>query len=490
MNCLDKLKDGLTLEKVFSNVRETPYKFLYIVSADKKDALLHYSENQIKLVSEWYNVIDDFENIIFTKVHRNNQFNYLKASGELVSPLWSDEIEKYGCGIWPLEFNGRYNFIDKNGNIFLEQFYNDIWLDREVGNRYILRLEHKILNSYYGANSQPSYSYYCMEMNGKVSAINYQGPILANNLEDLYTSDEKLTERLSIKRTLLYTSVKLSDKSIIENCSAIIKYPSLPINEELSMQEGRCGILFSVKKSDDQSKNKLSLEFRFVTVLTKEGNQILCLSTESFLPGIYEDVQVLPQAYIKVKKDGHYNLIDRFGDILSPEAWYDDINLLDNGYSIVSSTGKYNILKPNGKLVSDEWFDKVDWICALSIIIVSKDGLYNGLDSNMLFICPEWKESIELVTSSVSQPTDESKIVTWKTWNTVSQFSDIWVKLNDSVLEGWVIAKEDNSMDICFINALGNLQDLKVTREMYTNPRSVIKGQFTVYFNKFDVIKE
>lgn len=206
MNCLDKLKDGLTLEKVFSNVRETPYKFLYIVSADKKDALLHYSENQIKLVSEWYNVIDDFENIIFTKVHRNNQFNYLKASGELVSPLWSDEIEKYGCGIWPLEFNGRYNFIDKNGNIFLEQFYNDIWLDREVGNRYILRLEHKILNSYYGANSQPSYSYYCMEMNGKVSAINYQGPILANNLEDLYTSEEKLTERLSIKRTLLYTS--------------------------------------------------------------------------------------------------------------------------------------------------------------------------------------------------------------------------------------------------------------------------------------------
>ena len=164
--------------------------------------------------------------------------------------------------------------------------------------------------------------------------------------------------------------------------------------------------------------------------------------------------------------------------------------MLDNGYSIGSSTGKYNILKPNGKLVSDEWFDKVDWICALSIIIVSKDGLYNGLDSNMLFICPEWKESIELVTSSVSQPTDESKIVTWKTWNTVSQFSDIWVKLNDSVLEGWVIAKEDNSMDICFINALGNLQDLKVTREMYTNPRSVIKGQFTVYFNKFDVIKE
>lgn len=80
MEYIDKLNSGEPISIVFTAYRNTPYRHLYIVSARKKEALLHYSDENKVFLSEWYDHIDDFDNFIYTKVYLGDNYNSSFAS--------------------------------------------------------------------------------------------------------------------------------------------------------------------------------------------------------------------------------------------------------------------------------------------------------------------------------------------------------------------------------------------------------------------------
>ena len=241
MDYLEKLKSGKSLKAVFSSVRETPYRYLFIVSAQGKDTLLHYSED-IAFLSEWYDKIDDFDNFIFTKVYRSDNYNYVYSTGKLVSPYWSDEMEMMGQRLWPISYNGRYNFIKGDALLFKDSFAKGVWIDEEHPGAFIIKDE-----------TYSSYSryerFYQVTSEGEKVFLENNSAYQNKPIVDLYSSETKLTESLTLHKRLSLLSVSdSSGKVIARDFAKIITYKDRPISVSSKFSEGLIGSLYIVRK--------------------------------------------------------------------------------------------------------------------------------------------------------------------------------------------------------------------------------------------------
>lgn len=452
MEYIDKLNNGEPISIVFTAYRNTSYRHLYIVSARKKEALLHYSDENKAFLSEWYDHIDDFDNFIYTKVHLGDNYNYIYPTGKLVSPYWSDEMSKINQTLWPIVFNGKYNLIKDDGNLLLHDFADGIWADDNDSNSFIL----KISSSY---SYSREYTYNRLTSDGKTQFLGRCAKYDIMPVVDVYSSKSNLTDKIFLHRRLFSLSVEdFNGKELISDVLGIIKYNIRPISDLKGISEGDQGVLFSVRKEKLAGNEELLLSYDFATIRCANGYRLLCFSTDSILSDTFEDVQVLKSLYIKVRKDGFWNIIDKYGDYVSKELWFDNIELMSNGNAIVKKGEQYNFLKSNGILLSSEWYDEISSTTETGKFIVRKRDAYNVIDNNLRLSNQKWQDTTEglpLSPKKSNLPVSESH----KTWSTIRVYDPVWVDNNGIIVECYVLSYSKSKLTILWpINGDGKVE--------------------------------
>lgn len=389
MDYIDKLNNGQPIAKVFTASRKTQYRDLYIVSARKKEALLHYSEEKIMFLSEWFDHINDFDNFIYTKVYLGEKYNYIYPTGKTISPYWSDEMSKMGQTLWPISFNGKYNFIKEDGSLLLQEFADGLWADDDGSNSFVI----KSSSSY--SYSRDNY-YHRLSSDGTTQFLGQNTKYDKMPVVDVYSSKSNLSDRLFLHRRLFLLSVEDSyGKVLVSDVLGIIKYNVRPISDLEGISEGDQGSLFSVRKETLAGDEKLLLFYDFATIRSANGYKVLCFSTDSILPDTFEEVQVLRALFIKVRKDGAWNIIDKYGDYVSKDMWFDSIELMNNGNAVVKKGEQYNFLKSNGILLSSEWYDEITPASEAGKYVVRRGGAYNVIDNNLRLSSRKWQDSTD-----------------------------------------------------------------------------------------------
>ena len=456
MNYIEKLKCGLPISKVFKSTRTTPYRHLFIVSACKKEALLHHSDSSTTFVSDWYDHIDDFSNYVYTKVYLSNKYNYIYSSGELVSPYWSDEMRTRGVTLWPIAFNGKYNFIKEDGGLLLNSYADGIWVDGDNQGSFIIKETDDCKNCFHSKN------YYSrLNDNGEQELID--GTKYDNiPIVDVYSSKNELSERLILHRRLFSISIEdINGKEIVSDFARLITYSDRPISDMKGISEGNHGSLFSVRKVELADREELLLSYDFATVQCEDGFRVLCFSTETLLPDTFEEVVVLRALFIKVRKNSLWNVIDKYGDYVSKVDWFDEIELLNNGNAIVKKGEQYNFLKSNGILLFSEWFDKIENSSENDKYIVRRGCMYNVIDSNLRFASSKWQDAIEGLPFAA-----ESKCVSThlrhKHWSNIQIYDPVWIKKNGLIIECYVLAQETNKLTLLWKDGEGGNFEAKV----------------------------
>lgn len=478
MSYIDKLNDGQPISKVFASSRETQYRHLYIVSARKKEALLYCSDERKSILSEWYDHIDDFDNFIYTKVYLGENYNYIYPNGKLVSPYWSDEMSKMGQSFWPISFNGKYNFIKDDGSLLLHEFADGIWADENGSNSFVIRVASTY--SYFR-----EYSYHRVGSDGKTHYLGKNTKYGSMPVEDVYSSTSNLTDRLILHRRLFSLSIEdINGKELLSNVLGIIKYNVRPISDVNGISEGDQGSFFSVRKEKLADDEELLLFYDFATIQCRDGYRILCLSTDSILPDRYEEVQVLRTLFIKVRRDGVWNIIDKYGDYVSKELWFDGIELMSNGNAVVKKGEKYNFLKGNGILLSSEWYDEITPASEEEKYIVRRGDAYNVIDNNMRLLCRKWQDSEEgLPCSSKKEKVPIHPIR--KSWSTIRVYDPVWVDNNGVIVECYVLSFSGTKLTILWpVDDKGKVE-AKVVEYHYSNNGESFPTQMgNLYFNK------
>lgn len=478
MDYIEKLNSGQSISKVFKSIRNTPYKHLFIVTSRNKDALLHYCETESSFLTEWYDRIDDFDNYIYTKVSLSGKYNYIYASGKLVSPYWSDEMQAIGQAIWPIHFNGEYNFIKEDGKLLLDKFVDSVWLDETGSNSFIIK--EKLSYSYI-----PEHSYYRLDTAGHRTFLGRNTQYLNKPVVDLYSYKQNLTDRLILHRRLFSLSVEdANGKELVSGIGKIILYNDRPISDTERFSEGIYGSLFSVRKEEVANNEVTFLSYDFATLLCSAGYRLLCFPTESVLPDTFEDIQVLKTLYVKVRKNGVWNIIDKFGDYVSKDMWFDEIELFSNGNAVVKKDGRFNFLKGNGILLSQEWYDEVTPSMEAEKFIVRREGLYNLMDNNLRLANRKWQTSIEELPLKPSKRQSSTESPS-KNWSMVQVYDPVWLVVNGTMLDCYVLSKEMNKV-IILLPTRG--EGKAVVRELvlsgYPDGDPVQTYSGRLYFNK------
>lgn len=428
INYINKLINGQPISKVFSSNRDTQYRHLYIVTAGRKEALLHYSlsEGNICFLSEWYDHIDDFNNFIYTKVYLKEKYNYIFPSGQLVSPFWSDEMEQMGQELWPISFNGVINFINHDGELLLDQFTNNACMEDCNERTFVI---------------YSNYAYYRVFSDGRQQYLG--NSYLGTPMTDLYSTEKKLTDHLILHRRLFSFSIcDLDGTELVSNVQDIIRYNRRPLNNSEGISEGNQGILFTTRKELFAGKEELLLSYDFITVKFDGGYKLLCLSTESCIPDIFEEVRILDDLFIKVKKNGAWNLIDKYGDYLSKDLWYDDIELIGNGNAIVKKGKLLNFLKSNGKLLSQEWYDEIT-PSVDNRYIVRRGGFYNIVDSNLRMNSAKWSgnsDGFPMASQFNSQDI--------KDWSNIQRCDSVYLERGNNYQECFILSRSGEKLTI------------------------------------------
>lgn len=429
-----KLVNGEPISKVFSSNRATQYRHLYIVTSGRKEALLHYSlsEGKICFLSEWYDHIDDFNNFIYTKVYLKEKYNYIFPSGKLVSPFWSDEMEQMRQELWPISFNGEFNFIKQNGELLLDQFTNNVRMEDCNERTFVIYSDYK---------------YYRIFNDGRQQYLGGSYSYIGIPMTNLYLTEKKLTERLILRRRLFsFTIEDIDGEELVSNVQDIIRYNQRPLNNSDGIPEGNQGLLFTTRKELLAGKEELLLSYDFITVKFDDGYKLLCLSTESCLPDIFEEVRLLNDLFVKVKKNGVWNLIDKYGDYLSKDLWYDNIELIGKGNAIVKRGELLNFLKSNGKLLSQEWYDEI----TPSIddrYIVRRGGSYNIVDSNLRMSSSKWSDNSDGFPMASQLNSQETK-----DWSNIRRCDSIYLDQGDNYQECFILSRSGGKLTVLLPN--------------------------------------
>lgn len=478
MSYIEKLNDGQPISKVFTSSRETQYRHLYIVSARKKEALLYCSDERKSFLSEWYDHIDDFDNFIYTKVYLGENYNYIYPSGKLVSPYWSNEMSKMGQSFWPISFNGKYNLIKDDGSLLLHEFADGIWADENGNNSFVIKLVST--HSY-----SRVYSYHRLGSDGKTQYLEQHTKYDRMPIVDVYSSRSNLTDRLILHRRLFSLSIEDSlGKELVSNVLGIIRYNVSPISDLDGISEGDQGALFSVWKEELAGREELLLFYDFATVRCKDGCRVLCFSTDTLLPDTYEEIIVLRSLFIKVRKDGAWNIIDKYGDYLSKELWFDTIELMNNGNAIVKKGEQYNFLKSNGILLSPEWYDEITPTLEAGKYVVRRGDSYNVIDNNLRLANRMWQDTTEGLPQMKPIASASGSRGRRNCFN-VQAYDMVWVNHDGSIVECYVLSHSGSKLTILWPKDGKRMVEAKEIEIRYNNSGDSIPtpmGQ--LYFNK------
>ena len=65
-----------------------------------------------------------FDENSIAKVRLNDKLNFIDTNGKLVSQQWFDDIYNYTSSFYIVKLNNKFNLIDKNGKLLSKHWFN------------------------------------------------------------------------------------------------------------------------------------------------------------------------------------------------------------------------------------------------------------------------------------------------------------------------------------------------------------------------------
>ena len=247
---------GMDLYSVCKPYSREELKAMGITPFDEVQGLLDSGVSPEEIFSD----VDNFSGG-FAKVELNGKWNFINTEGKLLSERWFDYEGGFYEGFAAVKLNDKWNYINTEGSLLSEQ-----WFD--------------------GAGSFFE-GFAAVGLDGKWNFINTEGKLLSAQWFD-----------------------------------------------------------FAWYFSDGFAKVELNGKYNFINTEDK-------LLSERW----FDDAWEFSEGFAKVRLDRKWNLINTEGKMLS-ERWFDDAYSFSGGFAKVKLNGKWNFINTEGKLLSELWFDK------------------------------------------------------------------------------------------------------------------------------------
>ena len=260
----------------------------------------------------------------YAAVELDGKYNFIDKDGNLLwkSEKWFDYVDDFHEGYARVRLNGKWNLIDYDGNPLWKGAY---WFD--------------------GMSDFEEEGYAKVDLNGKLNFIDKDG--------NLIWKGEKWFDDVDIFYEG-YAKVELNGK-----CNLIDKDGNL-------IWKGK--EWFDVIGHFYEGYAKVKLNEKGYNFIDKEGN---ILSKQWFDGAHYFD-----RGYAEVVLNGKLNYIDKEGNIVNV------VHNFDKGYTLVKRPGKgCNLINNDGKLISDRWFDDIYHFKEGYAVVKLGDNKYNYINT-------------------------------------------------------------------------------------------------------------
>ena len=208
-----------------------------------------------------FDQVDEF-NDGFAAVKLNGKWNFINTNGQFLSQQWFDSVWSFNDGFAVVKLNGKANFINTEGQILSTQWFSWAWNFTEGFAR--------------------------VQLNGEWNFINTEGKLLS---QQWFNATQGFNDGFAV--------VQLNDK-----------------------------------------RNFINTE-----------GQIL---SQQWFDATWD----FNGRYAVVGLNGKWNFINAEGQFLSTE-WFDWVTNFNEGFTAVQLNGKWNFINTEGQFLSTEWFDWV-----------------------------------------------------------------------------------------------------------------------------------
>ncbi len=313
----------------------------------KKDGKYAYIFPDGKLLSEWFDGLNDFnENVCIA--NRGDSYGFIGKSGKLITGFEFKSANNFSEGYARVIKQDKYGYIDKTGKIIIEckydyarDFKNGFAVIKNNGMYgYIDKKNVDIIKSQY-SETNDFYTWYSkIYNNSKYALIDKAG----NLLTDWFESIEVLSSEgiIKVNKDYKYALANFEGKTISDYFEVIDDF-----------SEG-----FAAVKSNDlygyiNPKGELVIKTQFA-------------SAGKFSNGIAEVTNNSKETYI-----------DKTGSNIASD-WFQDVSTFENCLTTVKNNDKYAFMDVTGKIVSD-WFDNIS-STSEGLSYAKKDGKYGYID--------------------------------------------------------------------------------------------------------------
>ena len=285
------------------------------------------SEKIEELYQEYLREILDliFESCV--PIGKKGKMNFIDMNGKLISNDWYDNVRPFSEGYARVEKNYKLNFINTRGKLI-----SDKWFD-------------KIGDFHEG--------YAIVKENGKYNYIDTKGKLISDKWFD-YMWDFH-DGYANVEENGKYNCIDTKGKFISDKW----------LDYSHDFHEGYAIVAENGKYNFINTKNEL-------------------ISDKWF-----DDIWDFHEGYAIVRLNNLYNFIDVKGNFVS-DIWFDNVRHFHDGYASVviydkNDNVKYNFINTKGNLLSIDWFDDVEFLDH-DLSIINKNGKYNLINKKCKFL--------------------------------------------------------------------------------------------------------
>ena len=302
----------------------------------------------------------------FAMVTLNGKYNFINQNGQLVSPnQWFDDCNYFDNDFAVVKLNGKYNFINTHGELLWK---GDEWFDDcsrfcegfaavEINYKYNFINTHGELlwkgNQWFDNCDSFSEGFAAVKLNGKWNFINARGELL-------WKGNEWFDYCWNFSGG--FARVKLNGKCNYINTRGELVWKGDEWFDEVRGFDNNFAVV------------KLNGKYNFINT----RGELVWKGDEWF-----DYCNYFSEGFARVKLNGKWNFINTRGELVwKGNQWFEFCDDFFDGFARVELNGKYNFINTRGELLwkGNEWFDYC-WNFSGGFAIVKLNGKCNYINT-------------------------------------------------------------------------------------------------------------
>ena len=403
---------------------------------------------QVQLGYEKHNLVDDYGNFILdrcysesrkldncdlVRVKSGDKYNIIDKNGKLLLDekkwfdmqgyMMCDGYIKIGYETGYGTYKFWYNFIDIDGNFLNDEHYDDCGnfhegfasVNKNGKCNFIDTDGNIVFDEWFDECGTFINGYASVRKDSKWNFINKKGKYLSKEwFDECHNFEYGMVVVKSKKCNMIDNKGKIVLATWVDNIGTFVEgFSVVELKNKFNYIDKKGNLL-----SNDWFSKCINFSEGFGIVTNKKSKKNFIDKDGNFLSkDWYDDACSFECGFGRVhdvNKKG-WNYIDRNGNILSPNLWFKHIdNFCDFGLALVNENNydRYNFIRRDGSLVIDGWFKFADHFregfAQVEMIINGRES-YNFINSKGTIISPDvWFRGVSNFRNGVAKVTDFS----------------------------------------------------------------------------------